>query len=251
MPDAERGWSPRQPGVSGVPVLSARLVAFRRLYRWLNLTLVHQALWPLVLLLTSAPALPVARLPLRWYAACLAGPTLAALLAASYRWQRPRPDTARGEGEDGEGSRPDTNVTPRSPRGQLRLLLLGLPIMLAAARLIVGPPLPVIKLLVFGVADVAAFQLIHFGVVARTFPEPERGQAAAVGLFGVSWGLRGALWTAAGSRTGSWALAFVSGFTLGLLIALLSRLMRDRLGGFWPAAALHWLIVYLVFGFVR
>jgi hypothetical protein len=100
----------------------------------------------------------------------------------------------------------------------------------------------------FGVADVLAFQLIHFGVVARSWPGEEAGAYAAVGLFAASWGLREVFLAAAGAPA-DLTLAFLGGAVVGLAVGGLSWLLRHWPGGFWPAAAAHLILVYLVAGF--
>ena len=249
---------PRRPATSDKPrtamttiggqlVLSERLAMFRRVYRWLNLTLVHQASWPLLLLLTSAPSGEPELTPMPWYLARIGAPAGAALMAFVYVWQRPV--------ENPHPPAPSPGARERGGRSaaiaqQVRFLLLGLPVMVAVVRLAAGPVEPAAKLMVFGLADVAAYHLIHFGVVARSYPEQAQGMAAATLLFAVSWGMHDALLTALGPSAASPALALVGGFVLGLAIALLSRLLRQWPGGALPAAAAHWLIVYLIFGFV-
>jgi hypothetical protein len=223
-------------------ILSERLATFKRLYRWLNLTVIHQGLWPLLLVMTAAPAGPPEQIAMPWYLARIGAPALAAALAVVYLAQRPVTPTA-----EGDGARESVSTL----RGQVRLLLVGLPVMVAAARLVAEPEASVLKLILFGAADVLAFHLIHFGVVARSFPTRDQGQVAAVLLFALSWGLRDALLTGAGAAGGSFALAFASGLVLGLAVALLSSGLRRWPGGFWPAASTHWLVVYLIFGFVE
>ena len=245
-----RSRTPAGDAVQGTigPTPAERLTGFRRLYRWLNLTLVQQGVWPLLVFVAGAPAVAVEATPWRWYAVRLAGPALAAVLALLYLAQRPT--TAVGMAETGGSGRSDEAAHPL--RTQARLLLLGLPILVAVARLAVGPVEPAARLLLFGLADVAAFQLIHFGVVARSYGAVDRahGQAAAVLLFGASWGLRDGLLASVESGDASIALAVASGVILGLVVAALSRALRRWPGGWWPAAAAHWLMVYLVFGFV-
>jgi hypothetical protein len=121
--------------------------------------------------------------------------------------------------------------------------------MVAAARLIDGPTIPVAKLIAFGLADVAAYHLIHFGVVARSYRDLKQGLTVATALFAVSWGLRDVALVALGPGEASLVLAFVSGCAIGLLIALVSRALRRWPGGALPAAATHWLLVYLVIPF--
>lgn len=221
--------------------LPARLAGFRRLYRWLNLTLVHQGLWPLLVVLVGAPVFPLAATPLPWYVVRLGAPLLAALLAAVYLWQKPETSPAAGDRSGGRLA---------GVRFQVGLALAGTAIALTVVRLVAGPPEPVAKLLLFGTADVLAFQLIHFGVVARSWPDPEAAAIAAVGLFAASWGLREVFLAAAGGAPADLPLAFLGGALVGLAVALLSWLLRRWPGGFWPAATAQFVLVYLVAGFV-
>lgn len=232
---------------SGDPlVLSERLAMFKRVYRWLNLTLVHQAIWPLLLLLTSAPSGEIEQTPMPWYLARLGAPALAAALAFVYLRQRPL------SGAVAPSSSPAAPTSRK--RGalveQARFVLLGLPLMMLAVRLVDGPVQPAVKLALFGLADVAAYHLIHFGVVVRSYASPAQGIGVATLLFAVSWGIHDALLTALGPSSSSPALAFGGGFFLGLLVVLMARALHRWPGGDLPAAAAHWLLIYLIFGFI-
>ena len=212
--------------------------------------MIHQASWPLLVLLTAAPPGPAAATPWPWYAVRFGGPALAALLAGLYLrpWPAPREPAARVAHLGAMATR----GWRERVRGQARLGLFGLAIVLAAARLAEEPSASTVKLLLFGLADVAAFQMIHFGVVARAFPAPEQGQAVAILLFGVSWGLRDLFLTGiAASGVANLTLAFGGGLVIGLVIAGVSRVLRRWPGGGWAGAAGHWLVVYLVAGFIR
>ena len=239
--------SPRsgEPGASSGVTVGDRLLAFKRLYRWLNLTLIQHAPWPLLLLLAGAPAGAPGRTPMPWYLARIAAPAIASLLALlTLRLLPPPPGTvpvARGRGLQRARS---------SLQMQARVGLFALTAMLALARLAAGPAVVVAKQLAFGLADVAAFQLINFGVAARSFPPRERGEAVAVLLFGVSWAARDAMLAVLGSSS-SVALAAIGGLVAGTAFGLMSWAIRRWLGGFWVSAAAQWLLVYLVFGFVR
>jgi len=215
-----------------------RLVAFKRFYRWLNLSLVHHGLWPMLLLLAGAPDGSVAALDGTWFAVRLVGPLLAAALALVYL----------GQWQTGAGF-----SAPRAPGAlaeQARFALVALPVLLVVARLASGPVPEVGRVLGFGLADVAAFHLIHFGVVAGAYADRLRGQAAAVGFFALAWAGRDATLTALGPDQGSVVLAFGGGFVAGLGVALVARALRRWPGGWYPAIAAHWLVVYAVLGFV-
>jgi hypothetical protein len=233
--------------INGQIVLSDRLAAFRRLYRWLNLTLIHQGVWPLLLVVGVVPTSRTEETPFPWYLARLGAPLAAALLAWFYVRQPPLHARELTPGSHLAGSpqrRQQSGFT-----AQARLLLIGAPLMVAAARLIDGPTIPVAKLIAFGLADVAAYHLIHFGVVARSYRDLKQGLTVATALFAVSWGLRDVALVALGPGEASLVLAFVSGCAIGLLIALVSRALRRWPGGALPAAATHWLLVYLVIPF--
>jgi hypothetical protein len=237
--------------IGGQLVLSERLATFKRLYRWLNLTLVHQAVWPLLLLLTSAPAVDPEQTPMPWYLARIGAPAAAALLALAYLRERPvgtTPTPDRGPGGILPASQ-EREGRSAAIRQQARFVLLGLPLMVAAVRLIEGPAVPTAKLMLFGLADVAAYHLIHFGVVVRSYRDLAQGIWMATLLFGVSWGIHDSLLTALGPSEASPALALAGGFVIGLAVALLSRAVRRWPGGALPAAATHWLVIYLIFGF--
>jgi hypothetical protein len=230
--------------IGGQLLLSDRLAHFRRIYRWFNLTIIHQGVWPLLLLLASAPVGKPQEIPMPWYLARVGAPATAALLALLYLRHQPQvSEGATGGGSPVSGNRPALAV-------QVKVALLALPVMLAAARLLAGPTEPAAKLILFGIADVLAFQLIHFEVVRRSYRDPAQGIGLAVLLFGLSWGLRDLLLTALGPSAASPVLALVSGTLLGGLVAIGSRALRAWPGGFWVAAATQFLLVYLIVGFI-
>jgi hypothetical protein len=230
--------------VGGQLVLSDRLAQFRRLYRWFNLTLIHQGTWPLLLLLTAAPQGKPQEIPMPWYLARLAAPAVATLLALLYLRHQPQvTENVAGIGGTAAGGRP-------ALAAQVKVALLALPVMLVIARLAAGPTEPAAKLILFGIADVLAFQVIHFEVVRRSYRDPVQGIGLAVLLFALSWGLRDLLLTALGPSQASPALALLSGAVLGGVVAIGSRLLRTWPGGFWVAAAAQFLLVYLIVGFI-
>jgi hypothetical protein len=196
------------------------LSAFRRAYRWLNLTLVQHGVWPLLVVIFSAPALPIALTPLPWYWVRLAAPVLATLLSLAYLAQRPRglaSDMALRTAEA-------TSERDRRLREQATILIIGVTTAVAILRLLQGPFIPVLKLEAFGLADTAAYQAINFGVAGRSVSGavPE---ALPIALFGLSWGLHDLFLAAA----------------FGL---------RRWPGGYLTATAMQFLIIYLVLGFL-
>jgi hypothetical protein len=227
----------------GQLLVSDRLTRFRRVYRWASLTLVHQGVWPLLLLLTSAPAGKPGELPFAWALARTAAPVVAALCALVYLRALPSNQPPPVESPRVPGS-------PPSLATQARVGLVTLTVTLAAGRLVAGPFQPAAQLLLFGTADVLAFQLIHFGVVQRSYRDSAQGVGTAVLLFGLSWGVRDLLLTALGPVEASPVFALLTGALLGAAIATMSRMLRRWPGGPWAAAAVHLLIVYLIVGYL-
>ena len=248
--DPERE-SPRQPsgsrgyGMGTLSLTNESLSAFRRAYRWLNLTLVQHGVWPLLVVVFSAPAVPIALTPLPWYWARLAAPVVATLLALAYLAQRPQ-----GLASDMALRTADaTSERDRRLREQATILIIGVTTAVAILRMLQGPLVPVLKLEAFGLADTAAYQAINFGVAGRAV-STSAGQALPIALFGLSWGLRDLFLAAASPLAESLALSFAGGGAVGLALGAVSYGLRRWPGGYLTATAMQFLIVYLVLGFL-
>ena len=220
------------------------LSLFRRSYRWLNLTLVHQGVWPLLLVMAGAPAATVGLTPLPWYWARLAAPALAALFALAY---------LSHQGNLAGSDRQQRNAAARSTRDQMLreqvvILFVGVAVAVSIMRLIAGPQEAVLKLIAFGVADVAAYQAINFGLGGRILLS--RDSWIPIVLFGLSWGLHDLFLAATSPATQHLPLVFAGGATIGLAFGALSWLLRQWPGGYLTAAAAQYLIVYLILGFL-
>ncbi|CAN5835183.1 hypothetical protein BH24CHL4_BH24CHL4_21080 [soil metagenome] len=234
------------PGIFDRALLGGRLAWLKRFTRWFNLTVLQQAVWPLMIVLFSAPQVDIEESPFGWYLTRVAGPLIAATLAALYcsrylrRFWRGSPAAYQDDDRSAHTSMLAT---------QLRYALLGLPVAVALMRLLVGPADEALKIISFGMINVAAFHLIHFGVVPMFYADRTHGQQVGAVLFGVSWALHDGLLVAL-SNDGSWLLAMGAGLFLGWVVAAVSLLIRRWPGGSLTAAAAHFLVVYLVFGFV-
>jgi hypothetical protein len=221
------------------------LSTFRRAYRWLNLTLVQHGVWPLLVVVFSAPAVPIALTPLPWYWARLAAPVLATLLSLAYLAQRPQ----GLESDMALRTAGATSERDRRLREQATVLIIGVATAVAILRVLQGPFIPVLKLEAFGLADTAAYQVINFGVAGRSVSGgvPE---ALPIALFGLSRGLRDLFLAAASPAAESLALSFAGGAAVGLAIGAVSFGLRRWPGGYLTATAMQFLIVYLVLGFL-
>jgi hypothetical protein len=221
------------------------VAAFRRGYRWLNLTLIQQGVWPLLLVVFGAPVTPVPLTPLPWYWARLAPPVLAALLALAYVAQRPH-----GLASEAVPHEERSFARGGRWRQQVRLVILGVTVAVAAWRLVEGPFIPVLKLEAVGLADALAFQIINFGVVGRVLGSGAM-RLLPVATFGLAWGLRDLFLTLAIVTVGNPVLAFVGGFIVGVAVGAVSFGLRRWPGGAMSAIACQFLIVSLIFGFWR
>lgn len=235
----------RGRGIAAPSLANEGLSAFRRAYRWLNLTLVQHGVWPLLVVVFGAPVVPVALMPLPWYWARLAAPVLATLLALAYLAQRPQglpSDMALRTAEA-------TSERDRRLREQATILIIGVATAVAILRMLQGPFIPVLKLEAFGLADAAAYQAINFGVAGRS-ASADAAKALPIALFGLSWGLRDLFLAASSPLAESLVLSFAGGGAVGLAVGAVSFGLRRWPGGYLTATALQFLLVYLVLGFL-
>src|SRR5215217_7476252 len=148
---------PRQPprdrrrGIPTSSLTNESLSTFRRAYRWLNLTLVQHGVWPLLVVVFGAPAVPIGLTPLPWYWMRVGAPVLATALAAAYFAQTPQ-----GFASDRAARTAiSTDERDRRLREQATILIVGVTVAVALLRLVQGPLIAVAKLEAFGLADVA------------------------------------------------------------------------------------------------
>src|SRR5215217_4702865 len=235
----------RRRGIPTSSLTNEGLSAFRRAYRWLNLTLVQHGVWPLVVVVFGAPAVPIALTPLPWFWARLAAPLLATLLALAYLAQQPQGLTS----DMGVRSAEATSERDRRLREQATILIVGVATAVAILRILQGPLVPVLKLGAFGLVDSAAYQAINFGVAGRSV-SAGASQVLPIALFGLSWGLRDLFLTAASPVAESLVLSFAGGAALGLVFGAVSFGLRRWPGGYLAATSLQFLMVYLVVGFL-
>ncbi|MGH2617326.1 MAG: hypothetical protein ACRDJC_19000, partial [Thermomicrobiales bacterium] len=134
-------------------------------------------------------------------------------------------------------------------REQATILVIGVTIAVALLRLLQGPFVPVLKLEAIGLAEVAAYQVITFGVAGRSALAGIT-PLLPVALFGVSWGLRDLFLAAASPLAEDLPLVFAGGAALGLVFGAISVALRRWPGGYLTATAFQFLAVYLVLGFL-
>jgi hypothetical protein len=237
--------SSRARAMADPSLVNEGLSAFRRAYRWLNLTLIQHGVWPLLVVVFSAPAVSIALTPFPWYWARLAAPVLATLLVLAYLAQRPQGLTSDMAVRTAEA----TSERDHRLREQVTILIIGVTTAVAILRMLQGPFIPVLKLEAFGLADTAAYQAINFGVGRRSV-SGGAAEALPIALFGLSWGLRDLFLAAASPVAESLTLSFAGGVAVGLAIGAVSYGLRRWPGGYLTATAMQFLIVYLVLGFL-
>lgn len=260
-------------GILGRALGTGPLGGLKRYVRWFNLTMLQQALWPLLIAVASAPQVDLEDTPPGWYLLRLAGPILAIIVALLYLRQstvsfqtnngvilsrsEKSPAAAVASSAGMSGSRlgslrplisPPTNQRFAAAATQVRYALLALPIVIIVLRLVVGPADEAVKIIIFGLVNVAAYHLIHFGVVPWSFEYHRQGLLAGAVLFGLSWGLHNALMF--GLSDGGWLPGLAAGLVLGWVFGFGSLAIRQWPGGALTAAAVHFLVVYLIGAFV-
>jgi hypothetical protein len=205
----------------------------RRVTRWLNLTLLHQAVWPAVVLTAGSVMHRPASSSAGDVLGMIAGPVIAALIAY---WQ------IRLRLEEFPAEPIRTAVAE-----QVRFVILGLPVMVLLGRIISQDTDAVVKISVVGAVNVAAYHLIHFGVVRAFFPRP----TVITLLFGFSWAIHQVADALARDTGGSFLYHAVGGFSVGVIVAIAAQFLHRWPGGRLTAPAAHWLVIYLIFGFSR
>lgn len=236
--------SPSEPGIFGRALQGGSLQFLRKIYRWFNLSVIQHAIWPVLVALFAAPQVSVADTPWDWYLGRIGGPLLAFVLALGYIRRAVR----RGI----ESTALPSVWTPRAPgpvAQAARYFLIGLPVMVLAARLIGGPVDEVVKIAVLGLCMTAAYHAISFWIVPLGFPAGSRGLDIGTVLFGVSWALGDVLQVGSSSAGGSLPIAFAAGMTVGLIVALVCRGIRRWPGGTLSAPMAQWLVITLILGF--
>lgn len=220
-----------------------RLESFRRLLRPLNLILIHQGVWALVILLAEGPRVTdPGQLPWDWWGVRAGAAALATLIALLYIRRLPDPS------DD-----PITRLLPTTGAASLRVqvafAIMVLPLMVAAARLVTEPGDYALKVILFGAIDALAYQAIAFGVARPLFERTGWGIGGAVATFAISWALRDLILAIVGNSVSSPLFSLVGGAITGMLIGLASLGLRRWPGGFWTAWAAQWLVVSLIAGF--
>lgn len=220
------------------------LANFRKIFRPLNLILIHQGLWALILLMSNGPRITDAgQLPWDWWAIRTGCAALAAVIALLYIRRLPPMTDPLREILPKSG--------PASARTQAVYAILGLAAMLAVARLITESPREyAVKVVVFGAIDAFAYHLIAFGIAFTLWHTAGWGLGAAVMSFAASWALRDLILNIVGDSQGGLVFALIGGALIGALIAVISIGLRKWPGGFWTAWAAQWIVITLVAGFV-
>ena len=260
-------------GLLGRALGTGPLGGLKRYLRWFNLTMLQQALWPLLIAVASAPQIALEDMPANWFLLRLAGPVIAVFVALLYLRSDSAPEskfmaagTAGGVGwYQGEATVPAPTgirlatalrLLASPPPGQrapaiatqVRYALLTLPVVISILRLVTVPADEAVKIILFGFVNVVAYHLIHFGVVPQSFADRGQGRLAGGLLFGLSWGIHNALMF--GLSDGGWLPGLAAGLVLGWLFGFGALALQRWPGGWLTGAAVQFLFVYLIAAFV-
>ena len=219
------------------------LARFRRAFRPLNLILIHQGLWALILLATDGPRVTdPGDLPWDWWLVRTGSALLAVAITLLYlRRLPPMQFTLRNVLPPGG---------PASIRTQVAFAILALAVMLTVARLIAESPVEyAARVIGFGAVDAIAYHLIAFGISWTLYKENGWGLGAVVATFAASWGLRDLILNIIGDSQTAVPMALIGGAVTGALIALVAIGLRKWPGGFWPACAAQFIVITLIAGF--
>lgn len=224
---------------------SERGATVRTLYAWLNLTLLLVFAWPLLVVFFDAPSVTPADTPGDWFALRLAAPVLVTAIALRIWWASgaPRHVAARAGLRDLAAS------------GQLWIQVtafLAILTVVLAVVLLLSDPTAAAKVLLLGLFEALAIQLIVPGYVKTTFEaleaDPGRAFWICVALLALTFALRGTMVAAVEPDVAPEVVAGAA-IALGLAGVLLGAAfvyLRDRTGSLLPGILLAWLVLAIV-----
>lgn len=224
---------------------SERGATVRTLYAWLNLTLLLVFAWPLLVVFFDAPSVTPADTPGDWFALRLAAPVLVTAIALRIWWASgaPRHVAVRAGLRDLAAS------------GQLWIQVtafLAILTVVLAVVLLLSDPTAAAKVLLLGLFEALAIQLIVPGYVKTTFEaleaDPGRAFWICVALLALTFALRGTMVAAVEPDVAPEVVAGAA-IALGLAGVLLGAAfvyLRDRTGSLLPGILLAWLVLAIV-----
>ncbi len=224
---------------------SERNAILRTLYGWLNLTLLLSFAWPALVVFFEAPLLNVANTPLDWFLLRIGAPATVLIVSARLWW---------ASGVPGHVANP-ARVGDFRSLGPIWIQILAFIILLSlalSAVLLIDNPSHAAKVLLFGLVEAAAIQVVLPGYVKTSLEtvggDPSRVFWICVFLYGITFALRGGL--AAAIRPDSIpsvvAGASVGGLIAGLILGFAFVYLRDRTASLLPGIVLQCLVVALV-----
>jgi hypothetical protein len=224
---------------------SVRSFVLRTLYTWLTLTILALFTWPLLIIYADAPAVAPQDTPLGWFQFRLLAPTLVAV-AAAWLWQLSPAPTDTGAVRTALSLFQRGRVWP-----QVLVFLLGT-IAVITIFLLIEDPAGALKLVSVTCAEAAVIGIIISGYLHATFDvvlEDDRANLAAVGLFALTFVIRGVVAIASESDVTQAELigAGIAGLIGGALIGGVTTFLRVRSGSIAPGILSLWLL-FLVLG---
>lgn len=220
----------------------------RTLTAWLNLSILLAAGWPLIVIIFDAPSVNPEHLPVGWFILRTAIP-VAALLATVALW--------RASGASLETLRPRALVPNLGNRisTQILIFLVGLTIVLSVL-LLLDRPVDGIQVILYGLAESAAVQLLVPGFVLGTLETLRVSERRSFWLCLVLLALTVTLQTVAltgvqdDATLGAVLNALVAGLLVGGLFGWLWLWLRDRTGSIWPGVLAQLLLIALIPAFM-
>lgn len=223
---------------------SLRSFMLRTLYSWFTLTIFYTFTWPLLVVYANAPAVAPEDTPGSWFLVRLALALVACVAVLWLWWVSPAPVDA---------GRPAAALALLR-RGriwpQVVVFLAGLALLLVSL-LTISDPQTGLKAASLGLVEALTVQALLAGYLHSTFQmvlADGRAYLATLGLFALTFAIRGALASATQESAGQELLivAALAGAVVGSIAGGISLFLRARAGSLLPGVLAFWLLFYIL-----
>ncbi|CAN5207431.1 hypothetical protein BH23CHL1_BH23CHL1_26140 [soil metagenome] len=222
---------------------SPRSAVGSTLFSWLNLSLLLAFGWPALVVFFDAPTVSIENTPADWFAlrlgVAVVGGGLTLLL-----WKL-SPVTVYVA-----TSRAVVGIFRKGMFWTQAVLFLAGVSLLLSALLLEADPGPAGKVVVFGLVEAIAIQVLLSGYMKGAldvlFPS-RQSFLYVLGLFAAFFSLRSFAFAVTASGGGeNTILALLAGGLLGIVFGSVSLMLRDRSGSLLPGILVHWVVLHLV-----